>query len=236
MINVGLLPEIRLSWAEPAAAGHYCVSRLSAGDLRRATSQRGAKARLDWQVSRALLHACREGDTAASAESLSHSRGHAMLAQAPRGWSLGADMEKIRPRRVLALAEWACSAGEIEWLRGLPDGGARLQGFYLLWTLKEAFIKACSLSFPADLCRYGLDVGPASSLSLRAPVGAWQARSYLIGSDWMASVVWLPQGHDLGVAEPQWHACPASIMPQVKLINPQKHQPFPFNRIESSMP
>ncbi|HUH58913.1 MAG TPA: 4'-phosphopantetheinyl transferase superfamily protein [Candidimonas sp.] len=215
---MSLLHPLRLAWGLPQAAAHYRADRLSSDDAHRASHPRSARAQADWEVSRALLHASRAA-TASSpcAESLSHSRQHAVVAHAMPGWRLGIDLECVRPRRVLDLAEWTCCAGEIAWLRAEADPQCRLRRFYILWTLKEAFIKAAGLSFPADLCLYGLDQTPGASLSLRAPLGVWHARTYAMGAGWIASVVWSPAGAG-GGEEPQWAAGPASALPLIKVL------------------
>lgn len=219
MFSVYLPRKLLLTCAQPKAAACYRLADLSGQDRARADRRRGPKADLDWQVSRALLHACRQQALSDRAESLSHCRGHAVLAQGPPTWQLGVDMEMIRPRRVMALAEWACNTAETDWLRGQANDMARLTSFYMLWTLKEAFIKAAGLSFPADLSRYGLDWASAEEHpSLRAPVGRWQARSYLLGSDWVVSVVWLALADENTEVEPQWGAGPSSALPQVTVM------------------
>lgn len=171
---------------------------------------------MDWQVSRALLHAGRAAAGFPGAESLSHSRGYAVVAHAMPGWRLGVDLECLRPRRVLDLAEWACNADEIAWLRDEPDPQRRLRHFYALWTLKEAFIKSAGLSFPADLRLYGLDNVDASLL-LRAPPGVWHARTYALDANWIASVAWSSPQEETG-AEPQWAGGPASPLPAIELL------------------
>jgi 4'-phosphopantetheinyl transferase len=218
MKNAALLSGLRLTWAGPDAAQQYRLTDLSAKDALRAEKVRTPKAQRDWQVSRVLLHACREQVMSESIESLSHSGGHALLAQSRSGWRIGVDLEKIRPRRVLALAEWACSHDEVAWLHSQPDDSARLMHFYMLWTLKEAFIKACSLSFPADLRRYGLSVSHGQPPALRAPAGAWRARSYQLEGGWVASVVWLPAPGGLTAEEPEWRAGPVSPLPAIELL------------------
>ncbi len=76
--------------------------------------------------------------------SLSHSGGHAAIAIAPVGSRAGVDIETMKQRNVLGLAEFAFSSGELEQLR-LLDPSAALERFYLLWTLKEAFAKALGI-------------------------------------------------------------------------------------------
>jgi 4'-phosphopantetheinyl transferase len=223
MVNSNFNRQLLLTLAGPTEASRYSADALSPEDAGRAARPRSPKAEQDWQVSRALLHACRGHTRAACAESLSHSHGHALLAQAPSDWRIGVDMEMIRPRRVLVLADWACSAGEIEWLRSRSDAYARLRCFYMLWTLKEAFIKAAGLAFPADLRRYGLDGGIGQPLSLRAPAGAWRAGTYFLEPHWIASAVWLPATEGMD-EPPQWRAGPASTLPAVAPLGAWTHR------------
>jgi 4'-phosphopantetheinyl transferase len=215
MVNASFSQQLLFTLAQPQASTCYTAAGLSPQDTVRAARQRSPKAELDWRVSRALLHACRQREIGDRVESLSHSHGHAIVAQAPLMYKLGVDMEMVRPRRVMALAEWACNAAETDWLLGQEDEPARLTSFYMLWTLKEAFVKAAGLAFPAALSRVGLDCTNGHPLSLRAPSGAWQARTYLLGSDCMVSVVWLPISNKAKEAEPLWCAGPSSILPSV---------------------
>ncbi len=77
----------------------------------------------------------------------------------------------------------------------------RLRAFYQLWTLKESFIKAAGLDFPADMRsvedwrrtrhrrlrrRRGR---PWAGWRLRAPGPGWHARSAMLDDAWAASVV-----------------------------------------------
>ncbi len=216
-IATSLLHPLRLTWGVPQAAGHYTASSLSPSDARRANRPRRVGAQSDWQVSRAVLHAGRSAAAGPCAESLSHSRSHAVVAHAMPGWRLGVDLEHVRPRRVLALADWACNAGEIALLRDKSGAQQQLTCFYTLWTLKEAFIKAAGLSFPADLRLYGLDRQRDASLTLRAPPGVWHARTYSLGADWIASVAWSHPDGETG-AEPQWAAGPDSPLPAIETL------------------
>jgi 4'-phosphopantetheinyl transferase len=187
---------LELWWATPAAARDYSPSRLRDADVPRAGLRRGARADLEWRVSRALLgQALPENDENAGpagwppaalhlAWSLSHRAGHALVATAPPGWRVGVDLETLRPRDVERLARWCCGEQEIGQLLRLDEAG-RLEHFYVLWTIKEAFVKAAGLAFPADMKRVGL-----AGAALRAPPGCWYAASWAIGAAWIASAVW----------------------------------------------
>lgn len=214
---MSLLYRPQLTWGVPQAAVHYRAGDLSPDDARRAVQPRSARAQADWEVSRVLLHVGRAAAAGPCSESLSHSRGHAVVAHAVPGWRLGVDLECLRPRRVLALAEWACSASEIALLGDESDPQRRLERFYTLWTLKEAFVKAAGLSFPADLRLYGLDKRRDASLALRAPPGVWHARTYALNADWVASVAW-SHPHGESSAEPQWTAGPDSPLPAIETL------------------
>lgn len=85
---------------------------------------------------------------------LTHTRGLAACAISP-GHSIGIDAELIDPARVtLGVAERYFSRGEVAYLSGFrePD---RIEPFFRIWTLKEAYIKAkgLGLSLPLkDFC------------------------------------------------------------------------------------
>jgi len=208
--------ELLIWWADPSAASLYGVEHLSADDALRAPAIRSGKAQRDWQVSRALLQHGRAARPGPGATSLSHSSGHALLATAPPGWKVGVDLEATRPRNVDGLAQWVCSRAERDLLASLPEE-ARLLRFYQLWTLKEAFIKAAGLDFPADMASVGLN--PMSTgLALRPPAGRWSACSYRAGAGWMASVVWqAPDASARGPMEPAWHGAAGCALPEVEL-------------------
>ena len=161
--------ELALWWACTAATEEYRPQALSPEDARRAPAIRSAKALLDWRVSRALLQSVRTAGATPQALSLSHSGGHALCAQAPADRAVGADLERIRPRDIHALAAWVCSAAEQAWLRDAASLPLRQTRFYLLWTLKEAFIKAAGLDFPADMASVGLAPLPLGCLLYTSP-------------------------------------------------------------------
>ncbi|MFJ3463172.1 4'-phosphopantetheinyl transferase family protein [Achromobacter spanius] len=209
--------ELLIWWADPSAASLYGVEHLSADDAIRAPAIRSGKALRDWQVSRALLHHVRVAQPGPGATSLSHSGGHALLATAPPGWKVGVDLEATRPRNVDGLGEWVCSPAERDLLAALPED-ARLLRFYQLWTLKEAFIKAAGLDFPADMASVGVNPTQAG-LALRPPAGRWGACSYRAGAGWMASVVWqAPDASARDTAEPAWRSAAGCALPGVELV------------------
>lgn len=206
--------ELLIWWADKGAAAGYRSQDLSAADAARAPALRSSKALVDWRVSRALLQDARQAMPLATL-SLSHSGGHAVCASAPLGWQLGADLERVRPREVLRLAEWVCAPAEQAALAGL-EGAAQLERFYLLWTLKEAFIKAAGLDFPADMAAVGLAFDGKAGWRLRAPPGRWRACSWRLGEDWIASVAWRGPADD--AARPQWRAGADCVLPPLAIL------------------
>ncbi|MFY0479115.1 4'-phosphopantetheinyl transferase family protein [Achromobacter marplatensis] len=203
-------------WADKSAAVLYKQENLSDEDARRAPGNGSRQARRDdWQVSRALLHDVRSAMPPGAVLSLSHSGGHAICGQAPAGWKLGADLEPMRARDIPRLAEWVCSPAEAAGLAAL-DGEAQQERFYLLWTLKEAFIKAAGLDFPADMASVGLAPDVAGGWRLNAPTGAWRACSWRVGRAWVASMVWLAPSDN--AMSPQWRATTGCPLPPVTLM------------------
>ncbi len=71
---------------------------------------------------------------------LSHSGSFAVLAVSTVG-EIGVDIETIRARNFLAIAERYYHADELKQLMATPEA-EREQLFFKLWTLKEAFFKA----------------------------------------------------------------------------------------------
>ncbi|OWT77713.1 4-diphosphocytidyl-2C-methyl-D-erythritol kinase [Achromobacter sp. HZ34] len=161
------------------------------------------------------------GLATAPAWSLSHSDGHALVAHGPAGWRMGVDLERKRVRDLEALAPWCCDDAEQAHLQALAEAD-RLTFFYQLWTLKESFIKAAGLDFPADMRTVGLRA-QADGWALRAPAGTWDARCWTIGEDWVASVVWsMPDGGQATLAGPaealHWRAARNCVLPPVRTV------------------
>lgn len=195
---------ISVWWGSPDAAAAYRPESLSEDDRLRGGVSRSAHAQLEWQVSR-VLKQCASGN---GAQSISHSKGHAVLAAGPADVRIGVDLEFLKPRDVMALATWCCSDEEMNMLAAL-NTVARRDLFYALWTLKEAMVKAGGLNFPADMKSVGL----TAQMRLRHPFGTqqWSAHTYRIDADWMVSVVWGGERSYLG--DPQWFEGPSSPMP-----------------------
>ena len=66
------------------------------------------------------------------------------------GWRIGVDIETPRRPRTADLADALYSAAEQAWLDGLPAAD-REAGFLLLWTLREAVLKADGRGLATDL-------------------------------------------------------------------------------------
>ena len=144
--------------APPEAADRFDPSRLVGRDREEWTALQTARRRRDWASSRALLSAVSvESDQRSS---LSHTRGYAALALAPRAVTVGIDLEWMAPREFLGMANIAYCAEECALLASLDDPRELCSTFYELWTLKEAFGKALQLPLVDALrqCRF-VDAG-----------------------------------------------------------------------------
>ena len=111
---------------------------------------------------------------------LSHSG--AWLAAAVADLSVGIDIERLRPRGMVAQAARVFCAREVQHLAGEIDP---LPRFYRLWTLKEAACKAVGLTVWDALRRacFDLDVGRCH-LSPPFPAGSWHFVYGDFAADW----------------------------------------------------
>ena len=101
---------------------------------------------------------------------LSHSRQGYMLALSRHGCT-GADIEfSARSRRVRRLAGRYFSRPECDWLLGLSEADQQ-DGFYCLWTLKEATIKARGMGLALPLDSFSFDLAALRPLLSRARTG-----------------------------------------------------------------
>jgi 4'-phosphopantetheinyl transferase len=86
---------------------------------------------------------------------LSHTEGVAVLA-VTRNRAVGIDVERVRQNlETLEIAERFFSSGEADWLRSQP-ASERLRSFFVCWTAKEAYIKACGGGLSMPLTEFNL--------------------------------------------------------------------------------
>ncbi|HEX7111331.1 MAG TPA: 4'-phosphopantetheinyl transferase superfamily protein, partial [Mizugakiibacter sp.] len=127
--------------------------------------------------------------------SWSHGGAYA-LAAVGCGVDLGVDLEQVRPRpRALELAERYFAAEEATALHALPDDAARTQAFFVLWTAKEAVLKALGrgLAFGPARVAFALQAGRARPLAFAgeaAPAGAWQLHALAPAGGYVGAVAW----------------------------------------------
>jgi 4'-phosphopantetheinyl transferase len=121
--------------------------------------------------------------------SLSHAPGRVGCAIA-RGGDVGFDIEEVRLPAPLEVAERFFSPAEVAHLRGLPPGEQE-ERFYVLWTLKEAYLKArgCGLSLPLGSFSLVPTPDAGAQLTLAEPdrhTPSWSFRQWRLGSHQMA--------------------------------------------------
>jgi 4'-phosphopantetheinyl transferase len=114
---------------------------------------------------------------------LSHSGNFAVLAVTTLG-EIGIDIEAIRPRKYLAIAERYYHANELQQLLATPEA-EREPLFFKLWTLKEAFFKATGggISSGLDKAVFSLRDNIISARfceSLKLPNHSWQFQQEFI--------------------------------------------------------
>jgi 4'-phosphopantetheinyl transferase len=176
-------------------------------------------------VSRALMqHAAAASSVAPQqASALSHSGGYAIYIAGCNIEAVGVDLEPMALRDVMSLARLCCTDEERLMLETVPED-RRCKLFYTLWTLKEAFIKAANLNFPADMRKNGLtkprglrgSAGeglPGYQLFTSLP-GNWHAATYCLDEKWIASAVWRRKP-GLSDEEITWHAGPHTHLPSI---------------------
>lgn len=130
---------------------------------------------------------------------LSHSVG--LLGVALSSLPVGFDLERPRPRAVVLSAGRIFSAQETAWLEALPASEC-LDGFYSLWTLKEAACKAAELTL-WDCMKTARFELPHGRFSPQAPLpaGHWSCLHARLAPDWHLAVA------VSGTAEPLEPAC-----------------------------
>lgn len=128
---------------------------------------------------------------------LSHSADRAVLAVA-RFPDIGIDIEYSRkPRRVGAIAQRYFAAQELAELLALPEQ-QQLERFYDLWTLKEAYIKACGMGLAIPLQHFSYSflgddgLGIAFDAQRDDEAGPWQLWQFDAGTDYKLAMAAKP--------------------------------------------
>lgn len=117
---------------------------------------------------------------------LSHSG--ELLGVALSSLPVGFDLERPRPRAAARSADRIFSAQETTWLDALP-APEQLDGFYSLWTLKEAACKAVELTL-WDCMKTARFELPEGRFSPQAPLpaGPWSCLHARLEPDWHLAV------------------------------------------------
>ena len=116
-----------------------------------------------------------------------------------RDLDIGVDVEPLSPDAPLALVQSHFAAAERRWLDGLPATD-RPEGFFALWTLKEAFLKATGYGLAQPLHRFAVDVdrlGVAFDDPLLGDPAAWHFAQYRVNAQHILGLAWL--GADAGI-------------------------------------
>jgi 4'-phosphopantetheinyl transferase len=126
----------------------------------------------------------------AASFNLSHS-GHLALVAVSSGPEVGVDVEMIRDEADLSgVARGFFSARENGWLKSL-EPGEQLRGFYRLWTLKEACLKAAGTGLTLAPDRFELTIaGEGIGLTSTEPAlaGPWDIRELTTEAGYCAAV------------------------------------------------
>ncbi|HWG58375.1 MAG TPA: 4'-phosphopantetheinyl transferase superfamily protein [Candidatus Acidoferrales bacterium] len=119
---------------------------------------------------------------------VSHSHDLVLLAFSREG-DIGVDVELIRPEfSGDEIAERYFSARELQELRSLPPE-LRVEGFFLCWTRKEAYIKARGAGLQIPLDSFSVSLTPGAPVVLQsADTTRWRLHSMEPGGDYAGAV------------------------------------------------
>ena len=105
---------------------------------------------------------------------------------------VGLDLERVTRDAPVELAQRYFAVEEEQWLNDLPPS-ARQTGFFQLWTMKEAFIKATGDGLSQSLRDFAIGFSPLR-VSFRNPgLGderAWRFVQRAIGDEHLLSLAW----------------------------------------------
>jgi 4'-phosphopantetheinyl transferase len=131
------------------------------------------------------------GRPAALSFNLSHTDGLVGVAVAAvPGLDLGFDVEPLGRRAPLEVARRYFTEAETAWLESLAEAD-RAEGFFRLWTLKEAFIKATGKGLAQDLSAFWFRVDPPAigfAPELRERPEAWAFEQRVVQGGFLAAL------------------------------------------------
>jgi 4'-phosphopantetheinyl transferase len=105
---------------------------------------------------------------------------------------LGVDVEPVDRRAPLDVAEYYFAPDERAWLFGLPEA-ERPRGFFRLWTMKEALIKATGKGVSQGLHAFAISFDPLRVTfpgPARAEPGKWRFVQETIGEGHLLGLAW----------------------------------------------
>lgn len=140
---------------------------------------------------------------------LSHCEG-AVACAVSHDTEVGVDVECLDRRAPIELAGSHFATSECAWLEQQPEA-LRPIGFFRLWTLKEAYIKATGLGLSQRLDDFAFQFEPLRVTFADPALGdaaAWRFEQKLIGS----------QRHTLATA---WRAGSTPMRVKVKTVDPE---------------
>lgn len=136
----------------------------------------------------------REEGAASLRFSLSRTRGMVVCGIA-RSMEIGVDVEEVRPLNDLeTLSNHVLTEGEQSWLRRRAEH-ERLESFFQLWTLKEAYLKAKGVGLSQPLNEVGFDLDGEKPPRL-GPAG----KCFDQAADWQFSTTQPAPSHRMAVA------------------------------------
>lgn len=106
--------------------------------------------------------------------------------------AMGVDVEPVDRRAPFDIVERNFAPAERAWLFALPEA-ERARGFFRLWTLKEAFIKATGKGVGQGLQSFAIGVDPLGVTfpdPARAEPGPWRLAEAAIGEGHLLALAW----------------------------------------------
>lgn len=115
---------------------------------------------------------------------------------------VGIDVESVERQAPLHVAQKYFSPDEQAWLSALP-ASERGRGFFKLWTVKEAVVKATGRGLAQDLRAFEVLLDPVCTDSHggHAETGEWRAFQVLLTAAHMLGLAWRGPGSFVDVCE-----------------------------------